>query len=80
MVGLEKLLKDLVGELTALRNAEKQLSRSTAIDHLNAKLKALSDDNPEIVRTACFFISVGGMGGGMAGHAGHGVRPSFKLT
>jgi len=35
MVGLEKLLKDLVGELTALRNAEGQLSRSTAIDHLN---------------------------------------------
>ncbi len=58
MVGLEKLLKDLVGELTALRNAEGQLSRSTAIDHLNAKLKALSDDNPETVRTACFFISV----------------------
>ena len=53
-----KLLKDLMGELTALRNAEGQLSRSTAIDYLNAKLKALSDDNPETLRTACSLIIV----------------------
>ena len=57
-VGLEKLLKDLIGELAALRNAEGQLSRSTAIDYLNAKLNALSDDNPETLRTAWFLISV----------------------
>ena len=56
-LGLQKLVQEMMGELVARRNAEGQLSPSDALDLSNAKLEALSAEDPESVRVR-FLIKI----------------------